>query len=317
MINKDSLIYVAGHTGMVGSSILRNLEKNDYTNILYRTHSDLDLTNQFDTISFFKKNNPEYVFIAAAKVGGILANNTYRGQFLYENLTIQNNIIHSSHVIGVKKLMFLGSACIYPKYSTQPIKEEYLLNGQLEPTNEPYAVAKIAGIKLCQTYFEQYGRNFVSGMPNNLYGPKDNYDLETSHVLPALIRKFHEGKVNDLKQVSIWGTGNPKREFLHVDDLSEACLYIMNEIDAKDFKKMSISHINIGSGKEISIRELAFLIKEIVGFKGRVSFDKEKPDGTQRKLLDSSLLQSMGWSAKISFKVGIKKTYDSYISNFK
>ena len=299
---------------MVGSAILRCLKSNGYKNIITKTHNELDLMDQENTKRFFFSEKPDYVFVAAAKVGGILANSIYKGQFLYENLSIQNNIIHYSHSVGVKKLLFLGSACIYPRLSDQPIKEEVLLSGVLEPTNEPYAIAKIAGIKLCQSYFEQYGDNYFSAMPNNLYGINDNFDLETSHVLPALIRKIHEAKVNAVDRVEIWGTGNPLREFLHVDDLAEAVIYLINNINAEELYKMGISHINIGSGDEISIKELAILIKNIIGFDGKLVFNTDKPDGMPRKLLDNTIINNFGWRSNIALAAGIKNVYSWYLT---
>ena len=307
-MNKSSKIYVAGHTGMVGSAIVRNLKNNGYTNIIGKTIQELDLTNQMAVKSFFDWEKPEYVFLSAAKVGGINANNTYRAQFIYENLQIQNNIIHQAYVHEVTKLMFLGSSCIYPKHAPQPIKEEYLLTGLLEETNEPYAIAKIAGIKMCEAYHNQYGCNFISVMPTNLYGPNDNFDLKTSHVIPALIRKFYEAKKNNKPNVEIWGTGKPKREFLYVEDMADACIYLMNNYTEKQF-------INIGCGKDISIKDLALLIKKIVGFMGELTFDTSKPDGTPIKLLDISKLMVTGWKPKVDLEDGIKFVYLKYISD--
>jgi len=314
--NKNHKIYVAGHKGMVGSAIMRKLENLGYNNVIFASHEELDLISQHDVIQFFKKEKPDIVFIAAAKVGGIVANNTYRGQFLYENLMIQNNIIHSAHKYGVEKLLFLGSACIYPKNASQPIKEEYLLNDILEHTNEPYSIAKIAGIKLCENYYQQYGDNYISVMPNNLYGPYDNFDLKTSHVMPALIRKFHEAKINNSNCVEIWGSGNPKREFLHVDDLADACVFLMENLEAKKLYNMDISHINIGSGDELSIKELAKLIKEIIGFTGDMKFNKKYPDGMKRKLLDTSRINTLGWKKSIGLKKGIQSNYQWFLDNF-
>ncbi|HGY56948.1 MAG TPA: GDP-L-fucose synthase [Caldithrix abyssi] len=301
-MKKESKIYVAGHRGMVGSAIVRRLQKDGFVNLLLRGREELDLLDQSAVRRFFETEKPDFVFLAAAKVGGILANNTYRAQFIYENLQIQNNIIHSAYLSGVKKLLFLGSSCIYPKHAPQPMKEEHLLTGPLEPTNEPYAIAKIAGIKMCQAYNDQYGTDFISVMPTNLYGPNDNFDLQTSHVLPALIRKFHEAKLKQAPVVQIWGTGNPKREFLHVDDLVDACLFLMRNYSGNDF-------VNIGVGQDISIKELALLIKQIVGYTGELTFDTSKPDGTPRKLLDVSRLNKLGWSAKIGLEQGITETY--------
>jgi len=302
MMQLDSKIYVAGHRGMVGSAIVANLQKKGFTNIIYKTSSELDLTNQSAVKTFFETEKPEYVFLAAAKVGGIVANNTYRADFIYENLMIQNNVIHQSYANGVKKLMFLGSSCIYPKLAPQPLKEDYLLTGLLEETNEPYAIAKIAGIKMCDAYRDQYSCNFVSVMPTNLYGLNDNYDLNNSHVLPALLRKFHEAKISNQKEVIVWGTGNPLREFLHATDMADACVFVMQNYDEKGF-------VNIGSGEEISIKDLAFLVKEIVGFEGTITFDTTKPDGTPRKLMDNSKLTQLGWEKAISLEEGVKQVY--------
>lgn len=303
-MNKKSRIYIAGHRGMVGSAIWRNLEAKGYTNLIGRTREELDLTNQKAVTDFFEKEKPEFVFLAAAKVGGIVANNTFRAQFIYENLQIQNNIIHQSYVNGVKKLMFLGSSCIYPKHAPQPMKEAYLLTGELEPTNEPYAIAKIAGIKMCEAYRDQYACNFISVMPTNLYGPNDNFDLKNSHVLPALIRKFHEAKLNNEPKVEIWGTGTPKREFLYVEDMAEACVHLMLHYNEKQF-------VNIGCGEDISIKELALLVKKIVGFNGELIFDASKPDGTPRKLLDVTHLFATGWKPKVGLEDGIRNIYKS------
>ena len=299
----NSTIYVAGHRGMVGSAIERKLKKEGFSKIIGRTSSQLDLRNQTEVQEFFRKEKPAYVFLAAAKVGGILANNTYRGEFLYDNLMIQNNVIHAAYLNGARKLMFLGSSCIYPKLAPQPLKEGYLLTGELEPTNEPYAIAKIAGIKLCDAYRSQYGCNFISVMPTNLYGPNDNYDLNKSHVLPALIRKFHEAKIQRKNNVVMWGTGKPLREFLHVDDLADACFYLMQNYNEPGL-------VNIGVGEDISIKDLALLIKRIVGFEGEIIHDLEKPDGTPRKLMDVSKLNEAGWKANISLEEGIRSVYD-------
>ncbi len=307
-MEKNAKIYIAGHRGMVGSAIHRKLQKEGYTNIITRLSSELDLRNQNDVAQFFEQEKPDYVFLAAAKVGGIIANNTYRADFLYENLQIQNNIIHSSYVNGVKKLMFLGSSCIYPKLAPQPLKEEYLLTGLLEPTNEPYAIAKIAGIKMCDAYRAQYGCNYISVMPTNLYGYNDNYHPQNSHVLPALIRRFHEAKVNNQFDVTIWGTGSPKREFLFADDLAEACYYLMQNYDEEGL-------VNIGTGEDISIKELAILIKGIIGFEGEIKFDTSKPDGTPRKLMDVSKLHSKGWKHTIELEDGIKLAYQDFLSH--
>lgn len=302
LIPKEAKIYIAGHRGMVGSAIHRLLIKEGYHNIVTRNSSELDLRNQKDVVQFFKNEQPEYVFLSAAKVGGILANNTYRAAFLYDNLMIQNNVIHESYVTGVKKLLFLGSSCIYPKMAPQPLQEESLLTGPLEITNEPYAIAKIAGIKMCDAYRSQYGCNFISAMPTNLYGPNDNYDLQNSHVLPALIRKFHTAKKNKSEEVILWGTGSPKREFLHVDDLADACLFLMNHFDDPGF-------VNVGTGTDLSIMELAEMISQIVGYGGRINNDVTKPDGTPRKLMDVSKINKLGWQAKIELKQGIKNVY--------
>jgi GDP-L-fucose synthase len=385
MMNKNSKIYIAGHNGMVGSAIGRNLASNGYSNFVYTPFPPYDLTNQKTVAEFFEREKPEYVFLAAAKVGGIMSNNTYRAQFLYENLMIQNNIIHQSFKHGVKKLLFLGSSCIYPGSCPQPIKEEYLLTGELEYTNEPYAIAKISGVKMCESYNIQYGTNFISVMPTNLYGPNDNYNLETSHVLPALIRKMHLGKClenndwesirkdfnkypvegingsateseileklgkygiqfSDILQpatsnqqtvtISLWGTGSPYREFLYVDDLAEACVFLMQKVDFKDLKALRAephalspvpseirhkpnsdiknTHINIGTGKDLTIKELAAMVKNIVGFEGQLKWDSSKPDGTYRKLLDVSKINKLGWKEKVSLEEGIKTIYDKY-----
>lgn len=306
---KDSKIYIAGHRGMVGAAILRKLQSEKFTNIVVRTSKELDLRNQQDVQDFFNDEKPEYVFLAAAKVGGILANNRYRADFLYDNLIMQANVIHQSYLAGVKKLMFLGSSCIYPKLAPQPLKEEYLLTGLLEPTNEPYAIAKIAGIKMCEAYRSQYGCNFISVMPTNLYGPNDNYDLENSHVLPALIRKFHEAKVNSSQTVVLWGTGTPKREFLHVSDLAEACYFLMLNYNDEGF-------INVGTGEDISIKGLANLIKDVVGFEGEIIWDDSKPDGTPRKLMDVTKLEQLGFKPKIQLEEGIQSTYEEFSSTF-
>ena len=292
-------IYIAGHRGMVGSAIVRNLHKRGFNNLILKTSSELDLRNQMAVESFFAEHQPQYVFLSAAKVGGIVANNTYRGEFIYENLMIQNNVIHYAYKYGVKKLLFLGSSCIYPKMCPQPIKEEYLLSGYLEATNEPYAIAKIAGLKMCESYRKQYGVEMISAMPTNLYGPNDNYDLNNSHVLPALIRKFHDAKTKNLDSVEIWGTGSPKREFLHVDDLADACVFLMENYSEEQ-------HVNVGTGVDVSIKELAEMVKELVGFNGQLLFNIDKPDGTPRKLLDVSKIHKLGWQHRLDLKEGIQ-----------
>jgi len=354
-MNKDSKIYIAGHRGMVGSAIMRTLEENGYHHFIVRTLSELDLTRQADVEAFFGSEKPEYVIDAAAKVGGIIANNTYRAQFIYENLMIQNNIIHCSYKYGVKKLLFLGSSCIYPKFAPQPLKEEYLLTGELEPTNEPYAIAKIAGIKMCENYYRQYGCNFISVMPTNLYGPNDNFDLHTSHVLPALVRRFHlakclmegnwdsiskdldrtpigvangsssrdsiskiltaegitRGPDRDSISVTIWGTGTPMREFMHVDDMATACIHIMKNLDApKLYDELGLTHVNIGVGEDLSIMDLARMISKIVGFEGEIRTDPSKPDGTPRKIMDNSLLKQLGFKSRIRLEEGIAQIYN-------
>lgn len=301
-MNINSKIYVAGHRGMVGSAILRKLQSSGYKNIITRTSRELNLCDQYAVRDFFSKEKPEYVFLAAARVGGIHANNTFRADFIYENLMIQNNVIHTSYENKVKKLLFLGSSCIYPKYAPQPLKEDYLLTGSLEPTNEPYAIAKITGIKMCDAYRAQYGCNFISVMPTNLYGSNDNYDLNNSHVLPALLRKFHEAKKNNKPFVEIWGTGTPKRELLHVDDCADACLFLMEKYN-------DAGQINVGTAEDISITELALLIKKIVGYDGELKYDTSKPDGTPRKLMDVSKIHSLGWKHKISLEEGIRMVY--------
>jgi GDP-L-fucose synthase len=315
----NSKIFVAGHRGLVGSAIVRKLKKTGFNNLIFKTSSEADLRNPEKVKKLFEEEKPEYVFLAAAKVGGILANNTYPAEFIYDNLMIQNNVIHSSYLNNVKKLVFLGSSCIYPKLAPQPMKEEYLMTGELEPTNSPYAVAKIAGIEMCWSYNRQYGTEFIPVMPTNLYGPNDNFNLETSHVMPALIRKFHEAKTNKDKKVIMWGTGSPKREFLYVDDLADASIFIMN----KDFyDTVSVLRdsqkplFNIGTGKEITIRELAEMIKDITGFKGEIVNDETKPDGTPRKLLDVSRMETLGWKASVSLREGIESAYNWFLENY-
>ncbi len=307
MMNLADKIYIAGHNGLVGSAIVRALEQKGFTNLLYRTSKELDLRNQAAVDNFFTNEKPNFVFLAAGKVGGIVANNTYRADFLYDNLLIAANIIHASHKNNVNKLLFLGSSCIYPKMAPQPIKEEYLLTGALENTNEPYAIAKIAGIKLCENYREQYGANYISVMPTNLYGINDNYHPQNSHVLPALIRRFHEAKISDLKEVTIWGSGNPRREFLYADDLAEACLFLMNNYNEKEI-------VNIGCGEDISIKELAEIVKEVIGYKGNLKFDITKPDGTPRKLLDVSKIHTLGWHHTTTLGDGLKKAYQNFLT---
>ncbi len=305
-MKKEASIYIAGHRGMVGSAIKRHLEDAGYSNLLLRTSAELDLRNQQAVTDFFASEQPEYVFLAAAKVGGIIANNTYRADFIYDNLIMETNIIHAAHVFGVKKLLFLGSSCIYPKMAPQPLKEEYLLTGLLEFTNEPYAIAKIAGIKLCEAYRDQYGKDFISVMPTNLYGIGDNYHPENSHVLPALIRRFHEAKEANQSSVTIWGSGTPKREFLYADDLATACVYLMNHYSEREL-------INVGTGEDLAIKELAELIKDVVGYNGQLVFDTSKPDGTPRKLMDVSKLHRLGWKHSTSLKAGIEKAYQDFL----
>jgi GDP-L-fucose synthase len=311
-MNKKSKIYIAGHNGMVGSAIWRNLESRGYDNLIGRSSSQLDLTNQLQVCKYFEQEKPEYVFLAASKVGGILANNTLRAEFIYDNLQIQNNVIHQSYLNSVKKLIFLASSSIYPKNSAQPIKEEYLLSGTLEETNEPYAVAKIAGMKLCENYNKQYGTNFISLVPTNLYGPRDNFDLKTSHVFPALVRKFHEAKVKNYNEVKIWGSGKPLREFMFVEDFVDATLHIMSNFNSEQLFKDGIFHINVGSGQEISIKELSFLMQSVIGFSGDISFDSTKPDGMMKKKLNLNRLKSIGWEPKTPIKEGLISTYNWY-----
>lgn len=308
-MEKEAKIYVAGHRGMVGSAIFSKLKDKGYSNIITRTSSELDLRDQSAVAHFFAAEQPEYVFLAAAKVGGIVANNTYRADFIYENMAIQNNVIHHSFLNKVKKLMFLGSSCIYPKMAPQPLKEEYLLTGLLEPTNEPYAIAKIAGIKMCEAYRAQYGTNYISVMPTNLYGYNDNYHPQNSHVLPALIRRFHEAKENKTPEVTIWGSGTPLREFMFSTDLADACVFLMNNYDEEQF-------VNIGVGEDLSIKDLALLIKNIVGYSGDIKFDTTKPDGTARKIMDVSKLHSLGWKHKIPLEKGIKLAYDDFKAKY-
>lgn len=322
-MDKNAKIYIAGHRGLVGSALTRNLQAKGYTNLIIRTHAELDLTNQQQTQDFFEQEKPDYVFLAAAKVGGIYANNIYPAEFIRDNLAIQTNVIHAAYQNQVKRLLFLGSSCIYPKLAPQPLKEEYLLTGPLEETNRPYALAKIAGIEMCWSYNRQYGTQYLAVMPTNLYGPGDNYDFNTSHVLPALIRKFHEAKINNLPTVTIWGTGTPKREFLHSDDMADACVYLMN-LPEQQFQSLLASDrnnglppvINMGVGDDVTIKESAELIKEVVGYQGELAFDISKPDGTPRKLMDVSRLNRLGWQAKIDLKNGIRNAYDSFLSGY-
>ncbi len=311
-MQNDSCIYVAGHRGLVGSALIRRLQASGYTNIITRSHTELDLTDQQAVQDFFQKNKPEYVILAAAKVGGIVANNTYPAEFIYRNLMIEANVIHEAYKNEVKKLLFLGSSCIYPKHSPQPMKEEYLLTGLLEPTNEPYSISKIAGIKMCSVYNRQYGTNYISVMPTNLYGPGDNYDLQDSHVLPALIRKMHEAKIGGHKKVEVWGTGNPRREFLYSDDLADACVYLIERYNAAEIGEF----INIGVGKDHTVRQFAEIAAEVVGFDGGLVFDTSKPDGTPQKLLDVSRLRALGWQAKTELKAGLKLAYEDYLVRY-
>lgn len=312
-MEKNAKIYVAGHRGLVGSAIVRKLLTEGYNNLVLKTHTELDLLDQKAAAEFFEKEKPEYVFLAAARVGGIIANNTYPADFIFENLQIQNNIIHQSYLNGVKKLLFLGSSCIYPRECSQPMKEEYLLTGLLEPTNEPYAIAKIAGIKMCQSYNRQYGTNFIAVMPTNLYGINDNFDLEKSHVMPALIRKFHEAKVSGVGEVEVWGTGKPKREFLNVDDMADGCLFIMNNFDpTKEQNEKGEIFFNLGIGEDLSIKELVLIIKKITEFSGEIAWNTNRPDGMEQKLLDVSKIHSLGWKHKIELEEGIRRTYEWY-----
>jgi len=312
MMEKDAKIYVAGHKGLVGSAVYRKLEGEGYNNLIVRTHGELDLTRQAEVDAFFKEEPPDYVFLCAAKVGGIMANSTYSADFIYSNIMISANVIHASHTYGVKKLLNLGSSCIYPKHAPQPLKEEYLLTDTLEPTNEAYAIAKISAIKLCRYYNEQYGTDFMSVMPTNLYGPNDNFDLESSHVMPALIRRFHEAKEGAVPEVTLWGTGTPMREFLHVDDLAEACVFLMREHNARDIGEF----VNIGTGEDLSIRELAELVANAVGYRGRVRWDTAKPDGTPKKLLEVSRINALGWKARTNLEDGVRGVYAWYKKNY-
>jgi len=312
-MNKNSKIYVAGHRGLVGSAIVRKLQSEGYNNLVLKTHTELDLLDQKAVTDFFKHEKPEYVFLAAARVGGIIANNTYPADFIFENLQIECNIIHNSYLSGVRKLLFLGSSCIYPRECPQPMKEEYLLTGLLEPTNEPYAIAKIAGIKMCQSYNRQYNTNYIAVMPTNLYGINDNFDLEKSHVMPALIRKFHEAKVSGAKEVEVWGTGKPKREFLNVDDMADSCLFLMNNFDPiKEQNEKGEIFFNLGIGEDLSIKELVLIIKKVTDFKGEIIWNTNRPDGMKQKLLDVSKMHSLGWKHKIELEEGIRETYEWY-----
>ena len=313
----DSKIYLAGHDGMVGSAILHELHSKGYNNIITRTLSELDLRRQEDVEKFINQEKPDIIIVAAARVGGIVANNTFRAEFLYDNIMIEANIIHAAHQIGVEKLLFLGSSCIYPKDAPQPLKEEYLLTNVLEPTNEPYAIAKITGIKLCENYFRQYGDNFFSVMPTNLYGPHDNFNLQTSHVLPALIRKFHEAKSQNSPTVTVWGTGKVYREFLYVQDMANACIELLTSVNANDIYKQGISHINIGTGKDLTIADLANLVAEIIQYSGGIVYDESKPDGVYKKLLDVTRLHELGWREKTSLREGIEKAYKWFLENYK
>lgn len=312
-MEKDAKIYVAGHKGLVGSAICRKLQREGFSNIVVRTKQELNLENQRLTEEFFAAEKPEYVFLAAAKVGGIMANSTYPAEFIYSNLAVQNNVIKASHQFGIKKLLFLGSSCIYPKFAPQPMKEEHLLTSPLEPTNEAYAIAKIAGLKMCRYFNEQYGTNYISVMPTNLYGPNDNYDPENSHVLPALILKFHKAKIENHPDVKLWGTGSPRREFLHADDLADAVVFLMEKYDYKDIGEI----VNIGCGEDVTIKELAETVKRIVGFEGQLNWDTERPDGTPRKLLDISRIRALGWQPKISLDQGLASVYEDFQANFK
>jgi GDP-L-fucose synthase len=315
-MNKEAKIYVAGHRGLVGSALVRQLTAKGYTNLVTRTHQELDLTNQAAVSEFFKKEKPEWVILAAAKVGGILANNTKPAEFIYDNLQIQNNVIHQSYLNGVKKLLFLGSSCIYPKQAPQPMKEEYLLTGPLEPTNEPYAIAKIAGMKLCQSYNRQYGTNFIAVMPTNLYGPNDNFDLQSSHVMPALLRKFHDAKTAGSASVEVWGSGEPKREFLYVEDMAEGCLFLLEHFNpTKEQNEAGDIFFNLGTGKDLTIKELAELIQKVTGYTGKIVWDRSKPDGTPRKLQDVGRINDLGWRASVDLETGIKRTYDWFQKN--
>ena len=315
-MDKKVKLYIAGHQGMVGSAVMRRFVSEGYSNVIVRELEELDLSRQKETEDFFEMEKPEAVIVAAAKVGGILANNTYRAEFIYDNLMIEANIINAAYKNGAKKLLFLGSSCIYPKLAPQPLKEEYLLSDYLEYTNEPYAVAKIAGIKLCENYYKQYGCNFYSVMPTNMYGPFDNYNLQTSHVLPALIRKFHEARESSQREVVVWGTGKPLREFLYVEDLADALQFLMENTDAKDLYENGITHLNIGTGEDLSIKDLATLVKEITGYQGNIIFDTTKPDGTPRKLMDVSRMTSLGWKHKTDLRSGIEKAYKWFLENY-
>lgn len=317
-MEKNAKIYIAGHNGLVGSAMVRRLKDEGYANLIFRSLEELDLTNQQAVKDFFAEEKPEYVFLAAAKVGGILANNTYPAQFIYENLQIQNNVLHQAYLNKVKKLLFLGSSCIYPRDCDQPIKEEYLLTGSLESTNEPYAVAKIAGIKMCQSYNRQYGTNFIAVMPTNLYGPNDNFDLNNSHVIPALIRKLHEGKTAKTSTVEVWGTGKARREFLHVDDMTAGCVFLMNNFNpTKEQNERGDIFLNLGMGEDLPVSELAVIVKKVIGFEGEINWDSSKPDGTPQKLLDISKIHQLGWRHQIDLEEGLEKTYQWFLENYK
>ena len=313
-MDKNAKIYVAGHTGMVGSAIVRKLESDGFHNLILRTRNELNLLDQDAVMKFYKETSPEYVFIAAARVGGIYANNTLRAEFIYENLQIQNNLIHLSYESGVEKLLFLGSSCIYPRNAPQPLKEETLLTGELEATNKPYALAKIAGIEMCESYYRQHGCQFFSVMPTNAYGPNDNYDLETSHALPALIRKIHEAKVSGAKEVTVWGSGKPTREFIHVDDIADGCVFIMG-LDFGELYEQGLTHLNVGTGSEISIEGLASLLSELIGYQGTINYDDSMPDGTPRKVMDVTRINQLGWKHKIDLEDGLAMTYSSFVEN--
>lgn len=314
-MEKNAKIYVAGQTGMVGSAIMRKLESEGFQNLIRKTRKELDLLDQTAVKQFFISEKPEFIFVAAARVGGIHTNNTHRAQFIYENLQIQNNIIHYAHEYGVRKLLFLGSSCIYPRNAPQPLKEEYLLTGELEPTNEPYALAKIAGIKMCESYYRQYGCKFISVMPTNAYGPNDNYDLETSHAIPALIRKIYEAKTSGAKEVTVWGSGKPKREFIHVDDIADACIFVIS-LNSSELYEQGLTHLNVGTGSEISIEDLTGLLRKIIGYKGKTQYDNNMPDGVPRKIMDVGRINRLGWKHKIDLDLGLSMTYESFKKSY-